>query len=446
MPIFKLTKKQNEANKLLAGEALHCMLFGGSRSGKTFLIVRAIVIRALKSANSRHAILRFRFNHVKTAIVHDTFPKVMRLCFPEIIYRIDKTDWFAQMPNGSQIWFGGLDDKERTEKILGQEYATVYFNESSQIAIEARNVAITRLAQNCSTNISSQGVKPLKLKAYYDCNPPSKLHWSYKLFVEERNPATELPMLQDESEQYCRMQMNPVDNEINLPTGYINTLISLGERYKKRFVDGEFSDANPNALWSETAFELNRAPAELPDMIRIVVAVDPSGADDDSDSADAIGIVAVGVGTDGFGYVLEDNTLSAGPATWGKVVASTYSRLSADMVVAEINFGGAMCEFVIKAADANIPYKSVTASRGKVVRAEPIAALYEQGKIRHVGNFPELEAELCGFSTTGFTGGRSPNRADALIWALMELFIGISDKKTDSIMQRPRKRRNWRAL
>jgi hypothetical protein len=95
------------------------MLFGGSRSGKTFLLVRNVVMRGLKAPDSRHAIFRYRFNAVKASVISDTFPKVMRLAFPEVGYKLDKTDWFATLPNGSQIWFGGLDDKERTEKVWG---------------------------------------------------------------------------------------------------------------------------------------------------------------------------------------------------------------------------------------------------------------------------------------------------------------------------------------
>jgi phage terminase large subunit len=126
----KFTQRQLAAQALLAGIATHILLYGGSRSGKTFLLVRAVVMRALKAPKSRHAILRFRFNHIKASIIHDTFPKVMEVCFPEVRYRLDKTDWFAEFPNGATIWFGGLDDKERTEKILGQEYVTIYLNES----------------------------------------------------------------------------------------------------------------------------------------------------------------------------------------------------------------------------------------------------------------------------------------------------------------------------
>src|SRR5215213_6676566 len=119
------------------------MLYGGSRSGKTFLIVRAIVTRAL-AHQSRHACLRYRFNHIKASIVYDTLPKVMALCFPGVAEhsRLDRSDWFYRLPNGSEIWFGGLDDKDRTEKILGQEYASLFLNECSQIPFNSRNMAL----------------------------------------------------------------------------------------------------------------------------------------------------------------------------------------------------------------------------------------------------------------------------------------------------------------
>lgn len=122
---FKPTAKQLEAEALMGGPAQHILLVGGSRSAKTFQAVRQVVVRALAAEGSRHAVLRFRFNHVKASIVHDTFPKVMALRFPGVEYRVDKTDWYCQLVNGSQIWFGGLDDKERTEKVLGQGKSVV---------------------------------------------------------------------------------------------------------------------------------------------------------------------------------------------------------------------------------------------------------------------------------------------------------------------------------
>ena len=116
---FKLTARQEEAQAILAGPATHLMLFGGSRSGKTFLLTRNTVMRAVKAPNSRHAIFRFRLNHIKASIVLDTFPKVMATAFPGVEYDLHKQELYCDFPNGSQLWFGGVDDKDRTEKILG---------------------------------------------------------------------------------------------------------------------------------------------------------------------------------------------------------------------------------------------------------------------------------------------------------------------------------------
>ena len=421
MASFKLTPRQQEANTLLAGTAQHVMLYGGSRSGKTFLLVRAVIVRALKAPNSRHVILRYRYNAVKASIIADTFPKVMRLCFAGLEYKINTQDGFATLPNGSQVWFGGLDDKERTEKILGQEFGTIYLNECSQIPKASRDIAVTRLAQVCPTEINGVVGPPLTLRMLYDANPPTKGHWTYKLFHQHVDPDTRKPL--PDPENYAFMQINPGDNQANLPDSYIQTLKSLPERLQRRFLLGEFADDNPDALFREGLIDLHRAQADTPDFVRVVVAVDPSGSrDEDNSGNDAIGVVVAALGMDGECYVLEDLTVKASPKVWGTVVASAFDRHAADVVVGEENFGGAMVEFVVQTCRPNTKYKTVKASRGKAVRAEPFSALYEQGKVHHVGYFPELEEELCAFSTHGYTGQGSPNRADALIWALAELF------------------------
>lgn len=431
-----LTDKQRQANKLLGTAARHIMLFGGARSGKTFLLVRAMVMRALKAEDSRHLIARFRFNHVKQYIGMDTLPAVMKTCFPGVPYKIDKQDWFVKFPNESEIWFGGLDEKERTEKILGAEYSTIYLNEVSQISWQARNTVVTRLAQKSG----------LALKAYYDCNPPPQSHWSYKVFVKHNDPITGQTL--PSPDNFAAMLMNPGDNREHIHEDYIAELESLPERLRRRFLEGEWLPANENALWNPDWFDEHRFGHDekrvtIPDMQRIVVAVDPSGADDDEEKHnDDIGIIVAGVGTDGHCYVLEDCTLKAGPKIWGQAAVASFDRHSADMVVGETNFGGAMVQFVVQTAAANperkstmsVPYKAVTASRGKVARAEPIAALYEQGKVHHVGRFPELEDELAGFTTAGYMGARSPNRADSLIWALSELFPGMVRKPRRAIV------------
>lgn len=423
MPV-RLTEKQDQAIALFGQGATHCMLYGGSRSGKTFIAVRAIIIRAIAAPGSRHCILRFRFNHAKTTIIRDTLPKVLSLCFPDLKVKIDKTDWFVELPNKSQIWIGGLDDKERTEKILGAEYATIYLNEASQIPYSSRNMAITRLAQSCEYEIDGQkGV--LRLLMLYDCNPPGKGHWTNQLFIQHRDPATKKPV---DASDYCHLQMNPVDNKENLPANYLAILADLPPAQKVRFLEGMFGDDQAGQLWTNERIERNRHLKELPDMQRIAVAVDPSGSrDKDNAGNDAIGIVCVGLGVDGNAYVLEDATVKAGPATWGRVAAQCFDRNEGDVVVGEENFGGAMVEHVIQTAQVGrkYPYRKVSASRGKVVRAEPISALDEKNMIRFAGYFPDLEDELCNFTRAGYIGEGSPNRADAFIWAMTELFGAI---------------------
>ena len=185
--MFGLTPKQVEANKLLGSEATYIFLYGGSRSGKTFLWMRAMCMRALKAAGSRHVALRFRNNAIKQSIVMDTFPKVMNLCFPSVEYKVNMADMFVRFQNGSEIWFGGLDDKERVEKILGNEYATMAFNECSQIPYTSVLMALTRLAQKCQQTVNGV-VVDLPLKVYMDANPPTKGHWTYKMYILKQNP------------------------------------------------------------------------------------------------------------------------------------------------------------------------------------------------------------------------------------------------------------------
>lgn len=422
---MKLTAKQREANALLQTPAKHILLDGGSRSGKTALFVRAICNRAIKAPRSRHAILRFRFAHVKESIGMDTLPKVMRECFPQVPCNINKSDWFLPLPNKSEIWLGGIDDKERTEKILGKEFATILLNECSQIPYNSRNLIVTRLAQKCEYELAGER-RMLALKMYYDQNPPSKSHWAYQIFYQHRDPESKQPIT--DAQDYVHMTLNPRDNLDNLPADYITSLEKLPARLRRRFLDGQYGDAAADALWTEEIIERWRCePDDVPRMLRIIVAIDPSGsADEDNASNDEIGIVVVGLGIDGNAYLLEDATVKGGPKVWGDVATSAYDRHMANLIVAETNFGGEMVRFVVQAAKPNVPFKKLTASRGKSVRAEPISVLHEQGKLRFVGTFALLEDELCGFTSHGYIGENSPNRADAFVWAVSEIFPGVA--------------------
>lgn len=228
--MFSLTQKQREAAALLSSDARHLFLYGGSRSGKTFYLVRTVLIRAAK-AKSRHVILRLNFNHAKTSIWLDTLPKVVKICFPDLLISWNKTDYFITLPNGSEVWIAGLDDEKRIEKILGKEYSTIYFNECSQLSYNQIQIALTRLAEKSD----------LKKKVYYDANPPTKRHWTYWLFVKKMHPETGEYLDKDD---YASLKMNPEDNIQNIDEEYLKLLGSLDEKQRKRFLFGEFNDDN----------------------------------------------------------------------------------------------------------------------------------------------------------------------------------------------------------
>jgi phage terminase large subunit-like protein len=163
-----------------------------------------------------------------------------------------------------------------------------------------------------------------------------------------------------------------------------------------------------------------------------VVAVDPSGTAGDEDTrSDNIGIIVAGTSMDNIGYVLADRTCNLPPEGWARVAVTAYREFKADRIVAEKNFGGDMVRAVLHTVDPNISVQLVTASRGKVVRAEPVSALYgyERGgtwhkdQVRHAGQFRELEDQMLNFSTAGYLGDRSPDRADALVWAMSDLLV-----------------------
>lgn len=233
---FKRTLKQLEQTAMLSGSAKHSLSYGGSRSAKTFGKCRAISIRAAKIP-SRHLIVRDKFNHCKTSIFMDTYPKMLSLCFPDLPVKPNRSDWFFQYPNGSEVWIGGLDEKERVEKILGKEYSTIYFNECSQIPYSSVTMALTRLAEK----------NALRNRAYYDANPPQKRHWLYPLFIKGLDPITWEP--RSDADNYASLLMNPADNLENIDEEYMDILNNLPEKDRKRFLLGEFGDDTSGSIY-----------------------------------------------------------------------------------------------------------------------------------------------------------------------------------------------------
>lgn len=249
-----------------------------------------------------------------------------------------------------------------------------------------------------------------------------------------------------------------MDNSANLSSKFIEKIHKryAGTRLGRQELEAEVLTDLPGALWTRNLFDpidgsghLGRVRNDaLPDLRRIVVGVDPSGTKGGSDDGDAIGIIVSGVDDQEtpHAYVLADLTIKGSPKEWAAVAVWAYKHFKADRIVAETNFGGAMVEDVLRQIDPNIPYREVKASRGKIIRAEPAAALYEQGRVHHViGANPKdeedeglgpLEDQLCQMAPSGFSGDGSPDRADALVWTLFDLLIEEQEGYTTGDMRR----------
>lgn len=406
---FEFNPKQEKGAKILADPDKTRVLFrGGSRSGKTFLFVYAIIVRALK-CKSKHLLTRFRFRHAKQSLWYETIPDVFSTCFPGMDYYENKSDWFIELKNGSQLWLGGVDEKERTEKILGNEYSTIFFNEVSQIKWNAVILALTRLAEKTD----------LVNKAYFDCNPPSIHHWSYKIWFEGKDPKTNAPL--KDKKRYASIQMNPTDNTANLADDYIEgTLKNLTGADKQRFLEGKYVKDIAGALWSGKYINKYRVE-ECPPLRRKAIAIDPAVTS--KEDSDETGIIAGGRGVDGDGYVTDDLSGKYSPAGWARKVINLYHEGEYDVIVAETNNGGDMVEHTLRSIDPTVNFKQVKASRGKIIRAEPVQGMYEQGKIHHVDELPGLETQMTTWDTSQED---SPDRVDGLVWLLTELMFGQS--------------------
>jgi phage terminase large subunit-like protein len=214
------------------------------------------------------------------------------------------------------------------------------------------------------------------------------------------------------------------DNRANLAPAFFAEIIKKyeGTRLGRQELNAEILEDNPNALWKRSRIDelrLHKAPT---DMRRIVVGVDPAVTSNEKSNETGIIIAGMARGTDGIdhAYVLEDSSLVASPDAWARKAVYDYHHFGADRIIGETNNGGDLIEVVIRTIDKNVAYKKVTASRGKAKRAEPIAALYEQGRVHHVGSFPKLEDQMCQYDPQDDSGD-SPDRMDALVWALTEL-------------------------
>lgn len=429
-----LTQKQRELVSMLGNDKRYSLIYGGSRSGKTFLLCYAILIRALKAPGSRHVCLRSDGVDAKQSIGNETLPTVKARAFPDVKWSFNKQDGLFTIMNApdpedcSQIWLGGIKDQERLDKLLGKEYATIYLNEASVIRYQAYLQVLTRLSQNVNEKVEGRPVIPLKQKLYVDLNPTTSSHWTYQVFVnglgyDDRKPIPNF------KENYQVFQMNPLDNQQNLSQGYIEELKNQPIANRRRFFEGDYGTDDPYALWNRDMIVVRQptVPYEM-----VVVAVDP--AITSTTESDETGIIAAGI-TRGPGgvpecYILEDASNIYTPIEWGNKAVELYNRYNANFIIGETNQGGDLVRRNIGVSANNIPImvRTVHASNGKVTRAEPISNLYAQGRVFHVRNFRTLEDQMCSFKSNfnRQSEGYSPDRVDALVYAVTALLPEIN--------------------
>lgn len=223
------------------------------------------------------------------------------------------------------------------------------------------------------------------------------------------------------------------DNLANLAPAYQLLIRKYeGTRLGRQELNAEMLDDNPGALWSYAMLDRTRLIA-LPkgiEILRAVVGIDPSASEDGAEAGIIVGLR----GSDGHGYLVQDCTLRGRPEAWAKAAVDAYHRWNADKIVGEVNNGGAMVEAVIRGVDRYVPFEAVSASRGKITRAEPISLLYEKGLIHHVGSFPELEDQMCTYDPLMVSAKMpSPDRMDAAVWTFTDLFGNDLADMRDSV-------------
>ena len=225
------------------------------------------------------------------------------------------------------------------------------------------------------------------------------------------------------------------DNAGNLAAPFLKKITEEyeGTRLGRQELEAEILDDIPGALFQRSGIDANRIHEAPESLERVIVAVDPAASSEEGSDENGIVVVALARDADGYarGYVLEDGSLKGSPEEWARRTVNLYRKWSADKIVAEKNQGGEMVESVIRAIDRSVPIKLVHASRGKYIRAEPISALYEQNRVHHVGRFDKLEDQMCTFSIDNIRGNGmgSPDRVDALVWGLSELFDKMTGRR-----------------
>jgi hypothetical protein len=404
-----------------SSDATNLLFYGGGRSGKSIVISYIILMRAMAAPGSKHGIFRRTATAARATLFKLAFPKACELTFGREFLAnpknctINSVDMTITLANGSIISFGGVEEHNR-DRILGEEYETIWLNECTEFEYDDYTFLKSRLSGVTLTS-SGRRMRPI---VFSDLNPDLKTHYTYQCWIAKKNPARNVPLR--DPDDWVSLQMNLAEDADHVSASYREGLMDGSDADIQRFVSGYWRDEREHSLFRPSVVNRFRVQAPPADLRRIVVAVDP--AISSHEGSDETGIVVAAEAGDGDYYVLADYSLKGAPKEWAAAAVQAYHDWEADRIVAEQNQGGLMVSETLRHASRNVPVKLVHASRGKVIRAEPISALYADGRVHHVGEFKELERQMFAFhSSYDRRKEGSPDRLDALVWAVTELAV-----------------------
>ena len=398
----------------------YLIVTGGRGSGKSYAVSLALSL-AIRDPGACCLFTRWTMASARDSIIPE-FREKISLLGADAEYTVTAND--ITHNSGSRIMFRGIKTSagNQTAKLKSLQGLNIW------VLDEAEEMPDEATFDTIDLSIRDSRRRNLVILCL---NPVHKRHWIYRRWFDGRVTAGFCGTQDDVSYIHTDYQ----DNLDNLPESYQDRIRAAKAGNPTRFDHiwrGAWVDEVQGALWSwDMISHVERA--DVPQLIRVVVAVDPnvtSGA-----GADECGIVVAGEGADHHYYVLADASARIGPAEWARVACQQYAVHEADHIVAESNNGGEMVQLTINGYNRSVPVHLVSASRGKMTRAEPVASLYSQGRVHHVGRFPELASEM--MSYTGIPGQSSPNRLDAAVWAITDLMGTSPDALSeDALLER----------
>ena len=386
---------------LIDDDNRYAIITGGRGSGKSFAITTILCLLMLERDRTI-LFLRQTLTSAHISIIPEFVEKLETLGIQDQ-FNITKTE-IEHKTTGSRILFRGIQtgSKNNTANLKSINGVSV------MVVDEAEELVDEDTFDRIDLSVRKAGVVN---KVILVMNPARVDNWIYKRFFKD-----------GKQDNTTYIHTTYLDNIDNLDDSFIEQIERLKETNLKKYnhlVLGEWLDGDSDfALWTDDLINGLRV-SERPPLKRIVIAIDPAVTS--KDTSDETGLIACGVGFDNHLYVLDDCSGTYTPKDWATKAIMMYRKWEADRIIGEVNNGGDLIETVLRSVDPNIPYKSVHATRDKLTRAEPVAALYEQGKAHHVGRFLDLEYEMTTWE--GKKGQKSPNRIDALVWGATETVL-----------------------